>query len=67
MRARGRIGKHGGHGWQSRDTLHIDCQAIGCTFNMLKVCMVPSICKINDQGQCEGFKAKPLPKKLDGD
>lgn len=67
MFAKGRIGKHGGHSWQSRDTMHINCQATGCMYNIVKTCRVPSICKINDKGQCEGFKAKELPKTLDGD
>lgn len=59
---------HGeGHPWASRDYEDIDCQATGCMFNHAKKCMVPSRCKIGPQGNCEGFHAKPLPPKVDGD
>jgi hypothetical protein len=61
-----------GHGsdhlpWLSRDWLDIDCQAIGCKFNINKKCMTPSICKISPEGRCEGFTPKPLAAKIDGD
>ena len=65
--AKGRIGKHGGHGWQSRDTKDVDCQATGCLFNLLNKCRVPTNCKIGPDGRCEGFTAKTLPKVKDGD
>jgi hypothetical protein len=55
------------HPWLSRDYLDIDCQAIGCMFNKEKKCAVPSICKITPDGRCEGFKAIPLPKQINGD
>lgn len=57
----------GHHDWLSRDYEDIDCQATGCMFNKDKKCAVPSVCKIGPTGSCEGFKAKPLPPKLDGD
>jgi len=68
----GRIARlmHGGdghHDWISRDWLDIDCQAVGCMFNRDKKCMVPSRCKIADDGRCLGFLAKQQPKQLDGD
>ena len=53
--------------WMSRDYEDIDCQAIGCKFNFDKKCAVPTRCKINVQGSCEGFEVKPLPQKIDGD
>lgn len=65
----GRVPKRnpGNHDWVSRDTLDISCQATGCTYNKGAKCMVPSLCKINDKGGCDGFKAKELPKQIDGD
>lgn len=61
-------GNSGGHhDWVSRDYADIDCQATGCMFNSQKKCNVPSRCKITPTGSCEGFTAKPLPPKIDGD
>ena len=64
---RGRMDHGDHHGWASRDYEDIDCQATGCQFNILKKCAVPSRCKISTTGSCEGFQAKKLPKKVDGD
>ncbi len=66
-----RVSKLIGHGsehhdWLSRDWLDIDCQAIGCKFNREKKCMVPTQCKIGDDGRCQGFVPREL-KKVDGD
>lgn len=55
------------HPWASRDYEDIDCKATGCRFNMTEKCMVPSRCKISEDGRCQGFEARPLPKKIDGD
>lgn len=65
--AHGRIGKNYDHGWQSRDTKDVDCKAAGCMFNRAEKCAVPTRCKITTTGSCEGFQAKPLPPKVDGD
>lgn len=65
--AYGRIGKNYDHGWQSRDTKDVDCKATGCMFNRAEKCAVPTRCKITTTGSCEGFQAKPLPPKVDGD
>lgn len=67
-----RIGKArpsrgGDHDWLSRDSRHVDCNAVGCKFNVGRQCAVPTRCKINDKGGCDGFEAKALPKKIDGD
>lgn len=52
----------------SRDWEDIDCKAVGCQYNRNEKCMVPSKCKINDEGRCNGFEAKALlPKAVDGD
>lgn len=61
----GRVGH--GHYPVSRDWKHIDCQAVGCRYNLLKTCNVPSWCEINETGGCKGFEPKPLPAKIDGD
>ena len=66
----GRIGHHnpgGHHDWISRDYEDLDCQAIGCVFNIDKKCAVPTRCKIAADGRCEGFKARPTPRGLHGD
>jgi hypothetical protein len=56
------------HGYPvSRDWADIDCKAVGCKYNRSEKCMVPSRCKIGDDGRCKGFEAKPLPKSIDGD
>ena len=66
--AQGRIGDRGHHhDWLSRDWLDIDCQAVGCTYNRECKCMVPSLCKIGDDGRCQGFVARATPKQVDGD
>ena len=65
--AHGPIGKNYDHGWQSRDTKDVDCKATGCMFNRAEKCAVPTRCKITTTGSCEGFQAKPLPPKVDGD
>lgn len=62
-----RTGKNYDHGWQSRDTKDVDCKAIGCMFNVAEKCAVPTRCKITMTGNCEGFQAKPLLSKVDGD
>jgi hypothetical protein len=62
-----RENRGGHHDWVSRDYEEIDCQAVGCLYNVGKKCAVPSVCKISDDGRCLGFVAKPLPKKIDGD
>lgn len=51
----------------SRDWLDIDCKAVGCKYNREEKCMVPSIAKIGENGQCTGFTPKPTPTKIDGD
>lgn len=64
----GRIPRGTGHrSWASRDYLDVDCKATGCRYNVVAMCMVPSRCKIEADGRCQGFEAKPLPKKIDGD
>lgn len=55
------------HPWISRDYYNIDCQSVGCKFNLQLKCMVPSRCNIGPQGNCEGFVMKETPKELDGD
>jgi hypothetical protein len=53
----------------SRDWEDIDCKAVGCRYNLREKCMVPSRCKISDDGRCTGFEVKPMEtnKKPDGD
>lgn len=53
----------------SRDWEDIDCKAVGCRYNRGEKCMVPSRCKIGEDGRCTGFEAKPMEKnkKIDGD
>lgn len=53
----------------SRDWEHLDCKAVGCRWNKLERCMVPSLAKIGPEGRCEGFEAPPYEviKPLDGD
>ena len=66
----GRIGHRNPSGhlpWVSRDYEELDCQATGCLFNRDKKCAVPSLCKIDPNGKCEGFKTKPAPRGLSGD
>lgn len=66
--AHGRIGHGGGHhDWLSRDYPEVDCKATGCMFNLNDKCIVPSACKIGDDGKCAGFKPRPTPQKPDGD
>lgn len=56
------------HGYPvSRDWAHVDCKATGCRFNQSEKCIVPSRCKINNEGRCEGFEAPPFNPKVDGD
>ena len=62
-----RVGHGEHHPWLSRDYLDIDCLAIGCMFNKENKCSVPSLCKINDNGQCIGFVTKPVNKEINGD
>lgn len=57
----------GHHDWISRDYEDIDCNAVGCIFNKLKKCMVPTNCKIGSDGRCQGFTPKSTPTKPDGD
>ena len=66
MMFKGRIARGSHHDWLSRDWLDIDCRATGCMYNAGGKCMVPSRCKINPDGRCAGFEAKPMPK-VDGD
>lgn len=64
----GRIPKRnpGNHDWVSRDTAFVPCKATGCKYNVGESCAVPSRCKINATGGCDGFEAKPLgPKQGD--
>jgi len=58
-----------GHPWASRDYADIDCKAVGCVFNVLRKCSTPSLAKIGDRGQCEGFTPKPEkpPEERTGD
>lgn len=56
----------GHHPWASRDYEDIDCKAAGCMMNLNGKCAVPSVCKITEDGRCEGFIAKP-PVKPEGD
>ena len=71
--AKGLMGKHGGfgsgghHPWVSRDYAEVDCRATGCTFNVEGKCGVPSLCRINVTGGCDGFKARALPAEKTGD
>lgn len=52
----------------SRDWADVDCKATGCRFNRNENCMVPSRCKINTEGRCEGFETPPVQvSKPDGD
>lgn len=51
----------------SRDAKDISCHATGCKWNMAGKCGVPSQCKINATGGCDGFEAKKMPEKIDGD
>ena len=51
----------------SRDWEDIDCRAVGCKYNILDKCAVPSIAKISEEGRCTGFMPKDTPKKIDGD
>jgi len=44
----------------SRDWADIDCKATGCRWNQQEKCIVPSICKIGDDGRCKGFDAIPM-------
>lgn len=44
----------------SRDWKHIDCRAIGCMWNQDEKCIVPSLCKIGDDGKCKGFTVPPM-------
>ena len=58
------------HGFPvSRDWADIDCRATGCRWNRNEKCIVPSRCKISDDGRCNGFEVPPLlPKaELGGD
>jgi hypothetical protein len=55
------------HPWASRDYEDLDCQAVGCMFNRQKKCSVPSLCKIGDDGRCQGFRVPPVPRGLHGD
>jgi hypothetical protein len=56
------------HGFPvSRDWADIDCKATGCMYNRNEKCMVPSRCKINTEGRCDGFEAPPPKEKIDGD
>jgi hypothetical protein len=56
------------HGFPvSRDWADVDCKATGCRFNQCEKCIVPSRCKINNEGRCEGFEAPLLNLKVDGD
>jgi len=49
------------HGYPvSRDWADIDCRATGCRWNQREKCIVPSICKIGDDGRCKGFDAIPM-------
>ena len=57
----------GHHDWVSRDYIDIDCNATGCVYNRISKCMVPSQCKITEDGRCEGFKMKSSPTNIDGD
>jgi hypothetical protein len=57
----------GHHDWVSRDYEDIDCRATGCQFNVSGKCATASRCKIGADGRCEGFVAKPIPPKRDGD
>ncbi len=66
----GRIGNRnrpGHHPWASRDYEEVACHATGCRWNRNKHCMVPSRCKIGDDGRCQGFEAPPPTTKVDGD
>lgn len=58
-----------GHGYPvSRDWADVDCKAVGCRYNRAEKCMVPSRCKIGDDGRCKGFEPSPMiNKKPDGD
>jgi len=67
LMAKGRIGDGEHHPWASRDYPELACRAVGCLFNIVDKCAVPSHCKIMADGRCEGFKPRPLPPKLDGD
>lgn len=65
--AKGRIGHGSGHhDWVSRDYEEVDCKATGCLFNRNETCMVPSRCKIGNDGRCAGFEASPS-KEVEGD
>ena len=57
----------GHHSFASRDYADMDCKATGCKFNIGEKCAVPTMCKINDKGGCDGFTPKQLPKEKTGD
>lgn len=64
---RGRLPKNSGHhSFGSRDYEDIDCKAVGCRYNAAEKCMVPSRCRIGEDGRCRGFEVKP-PPKVEGD
>jgi hypothetical protein len=59
------------HSWGSRDYKTVNCKATNCEFNFgpgIEECRVPSRCKINNSGACEGFSAiKINTTEIDGD
>lgn len=65
---RGLMGRRArGHGFPvSRDWADLDCKAIGCRWNRNEQCIVPSRCKISNDGKCIGFEIPPV-KPFDGD
>ena len=48
----------------SRDWEDIDCGVQACINNRLGKCGVPSLCKIGDDGKCQGFKTSCKSKTV---
>lgn len=49
----------------SRDWEDVDCKAETCLNNRLLKCGTPSLAKLNDEGRCTGFHARPIHAKRD--
>ena len=57
---------HGDHP-VSRDWADVDCQSTSCANNTNLKCTVPSLCVIDSNGRCLGFKAQINWNKVIGD
>ena len=67
----GRIGHRnnpgGHHPWISRDYESVHCEAVGCRWNVLMDCGVPTRHKVTADGRCGGFEVKVVLTKVNGD